>query len=478
MAETRKPAWAGRFYPADASELKRTVAGFLDAAGPAEFKGDVLGGLVPHAGYVYSGPVAAHTYRALKGREIDTVVLLGACHGVSAPGLALDDHDAFGSPLGDVPVDTGLVRALAGGHPDIRVLRDAHAEEHSLEVQLPFLRAVLPDARIVPAATNVRDLPAAKELGEALGRGLKDRRAAVIVSADLSHFPSQKDSKRIDPACLQACASLNPDYFWNTERALTGLGIPELHCASCGAGAVTVGLSAVLEMGADAARALRYASSADTRGDPGRVVGYGAAVFLRTGEPRDERFFLLSDRDRADLLSIARGALERRLGAGAEPGIEVFDNTHLNLPCGVFVTWWKKGAAELELRGCVGMPYPEMSLGNAAARYAVTSALEDTRFPPVSREELKDLVCEVSVLSPMTPARREDIRPGIGVMMRRGGRRGLFLPEVWEKLPDKERFMGELCSQKVGVERDAWKADDAELYTFRTQVVMEGGSAS
>lgn len=473
MANVRPPAAAGKFYPADPADLSREVEALLKAAPKAPFEGEPLGLLVPHAGYPYSGPVAARAYKALEGVRFDTVVALGASHFESSPALSVDPCTAYRTPLGEVSVDLDLVEALRA-LPGTRVSRKAHAEEHSIEVQLPFLQKAFPSAKLVPVVTNAADADAAREIGRALAKAMKGRKALLLISSDFSHFPSGEDARRVDPACLEACSSLDPEYFLQSCRAVEGLRIRNLQCACCGAGAVAAGLAALSELGADRFQALDCRSSADTAGEPGRVVGYGAALFTRTGKPRAEALFSLSAADKARLLALARSALEAYLKTRRAPRTAVFDEPLLNLPCGVFVTWWLRSpGGRRALRGCVGAPHPEKTLGNAAAHYAVVAAAEDTRFDPIGAGELDRLVCEVSALSPMRRGTLEDVRHGAGVMLVAGGRRGLFLPEVWESLPEKERFLGELCAQKLGLPRDAWKGPGLEFYTFRTQSFEE-----
>jgi len=473
MTSVRAPAAAGRFYPDGTKELSDEVDRLLSGAPRDVPDGEVLGALVPHAGYPYSGPTAARVYRALRGLDFETVVVLGAPHREPSTGLCLDACSSYRTPLGEVAVDTDLVEALRG-RPDVTVSHRAHAEEHSIEVQLPFLQKVLPSAKLVPIVTAAPDAAKARALGRILAGALKGRKALLLVSSDLSHFPSQADSRRVDPACLEACSGLDPEYFLLASRAIMDLHVRNLQCACCGEGAVATALAALSELGADRFQNLEYRSSADTGGEPERVVGYGAALFTRTGKPRGGDLFTLSPEDKARLLALARGALETYLKTRREPRAAVFDEPRLNLPCGVFVTWWLRGpGGRRSLRGCVGATHAEKTLGNAAAHYALVAATEDPRFDGIRADELDRLVCEVSVLSPMSPSAFDDVRPGVGVMLSAEGRRGLFLPEVWEHLPGKDEFLGELCSQKMGLPHDAWKGAGFEVFTFRTQSFEE-----
>jgi len=472
MGGVREAAAAGRFYPGDKVELGGLVDRLLADAPHEAARGAVLGGLVPHAGFAFSGPTAARTYRALEKLFPETVVVLGTGHFSKAPGLVIDACDGYATPLGTYPVDAGLRDALASAHPAIRIASGPHAEEHSVETQVPFLQRVLPDAKLLPVLTNLEDECRAEELGKALADVLAGRRAVVLAASDLSHFPSAVDAERVDLAGLDAASQLSPAYLWASARALVGLGVPGLSCAWCGLGAMAVALHALRGMGADHARLLDYTNSGQITRDPSRAVGYGAMIFSRTGRQGEAGLRFSSEEQRA-LLDTARSAVESVLKGGGEPRRALSAMPRLNLPAGVFVTWWRRGKVGEALRGCIGTVAAEETVANNAAVYAVRSAAEDPRFPPVTAEELPGLTVEVSVLSPMRRCRPEDIQPGQGVSLLYRGRRGLFLPEVWEHLPDKEAFMGELCSQKAGLPRDSWKRPDAELRIFSTESFSE-----
>ena len=469
----RPAEFAGRFYPESPEELSLEIDSYLDKAGPTGIEGEVVAALVPHAGYPYSGPVAAWTYKALRGLKFDVVAILGSPHRAPSPGLLLDERPAYRTPLGEVPVALYVLDKLRRSAACARVCPEAHADEHSVEVQLPFLQKTLEGFSILPMTVGARSAEEAKPLGEALAEALKGRRALVLASADLSHYPSREDARRADQACLQAAAVMDPDYLFITESALMSLRVRSMRCACCGTGALAVAQAAASGLGADRGQILRYANSGDVSGDPSQVVGYGSLVFLRTGKPKEERLFALSESDKKELLSLAKKSLEDHLRKGAEPKPVLFENPRLNMPSGVFVTWWLRGEAGLDLRGCIGDPYAEKTLGNAVGYYAIQSATSDPRFPRIRACELPRLACEVSALSPMMPSSLDRVRPGIGVMLVSGDRRGLFLPEVWEKLPEKDKFLGELCRQKLGLPYDAWKTSRLEVFTFSSQVAIE-----
>ncbi|MFH2203338.1 MAG: AmmeMemoRadiSam system protein B [Elusimicrobiota bacterium] len=470
---SRPPAVAGRFYPGDPGKLRTEVDGMLDAAPDPVPDDNAVGGVSPHAGYAFSGRLAARVCKALKHKRPKTIVLLGTAHHEEVGGLALPDTASFATPLGEVPVDTGMAEALLAAHPEVKISPAAHAREHSLEVQLPFLQRAHEGAHILPLLTGVKNRGSAEELGRELGRLIKERDALLIVATDLSHFPSDSGARRSDLALLAALEKMDADFLWDADRALMRLDIPQLHCTACGLGAAAVGITACLELDAGVCEVLQYANSYDISGDAERVVGYGAALFKKGARP-DGPFFGLGEQEKSALLKLARAALAEYLRTGKEPAPRAFDLPLLNLPGAAFVTWTERSAsAERELRGCVGTTLRDRTIGNCVAHFAVRSAVSDTRFTPVAAADLPALHAEVSVLSPSRPSTAEAVRPGQGVVFELGRARGLFLPLMWERYPDKEKFMNVLAGSKAGAREDAWRDPAAKLWTFEAEAFGE-----
>jgi len=290
----RQPAVAGGFYPDDPDVLRAMVDGLLSAVrdevaapgAPARTRAGRLAGLlVPHAGLAYSGLVAAHAWRLLATDPPDTAVLLGTNHAAGwLRGIGAWDAGAWNSPLGRVQVDEGLAGAIAGLGPGFSVDRAAHSDEHSLEVQLPFLRRVAPATRIVPLAVSTGTGAAAREVGQRLGRLLAERRAAgerivLVVSSDAAHYPAARDAERATEVLLSPLLALDPVGLAEREEGLVTAGIPGLRCGMCGIEPSVVGLAALRALGATRGELLAAATSADAGGDPRRTVGYIAAAF-------------------------------------------------------------------------------------------------------------------------------------------------------------------------------------------------------
>jgi hypothetical protein len=468
-SKVRLPAAAGRFYPSDPGTLRDTVDRLLAAAPQSKVPGRIVAALCPHAGYDYSGAPTAQVCRALAGLSPEVVAVVGTAHFAERPGFFLAEHSALRTPLGDVPVAEKEAAQLLKACPEATASAAAHAQEHSVEVVLPFLQRTLKDFKLLPVVSSGQSLSEAQRFGRALAGVLKGRRALIIAASDLSHYPALEVARQVDPASLESFLTIDADYLWRTEAALMALDAPELHCTWCGKAAAAAVQTAAVSLDADWGEALACTNSADSGGDEGRTVGYGAALLLCRGKSRPWPMEQVTTEEKAALLALARQSVLDSL-AGKRRRPRLFAQPRFNLPAAVFVTWTKKDG---DLRGCIGTTVPRDTLGNAVAHYAVCSAAEDPRFPAVSEDELSGLRAEISILSAPRPARPEDIRPGLGVIVGRGSRQGLFLPQVWEKLPGREEFMAYLCEQKAGLPPDAWKKPGAEISTFTVTAFEE-----
>jgi AmmeMemoRadiSam system protein A len=353
--------------------------------------------------------------------------------------------------------------------PEAKASAAAHAQEHSVEVLLPFLQRTFKDFRLIPVVSNSQSLSEAERFGRALAGVLKGRKALIIAASDLSHYPARKVAGQVDPASLESFLTLEPDYLWSTEAALMSLDAPGLHCTWCGKAAAAAVQEAAARLGADWGEALSCTNSADSGGDQGRTVGYGAALLLCRGQSRPWPMEQVSAEDKSELLALARASVLAKL-RGERNRPRLFERPRFNLPAAVFVTWTRRDG---DLRGCIGTTAPRDTLGNAVAHYAVCSAADDPRFSAVNEDELSGLRAEISILSAPRPARPEDIRPGLGVIVGRGRRQGLFLPQVWEQLPGRDEFMAHLCEHKAGLPPDSWTKDGMELFTFTVTAFEE-----
>jgi AmmeMemoRadiSam system protein B len=278
--KVRPAAVAGSWYPGTAPALTREVDGYLEAVSDTP-PGEPLALIAPHAGLMYSGPVAAHAYRLLQGRQVDVVVLLGPSHYVAFEGVAVADQDAFETPLGLVPVDRAVADALVAASPVMHVRPAAHAREHALEMQLPFLKRVLPAVRIVPLVMGFQTRETIEAAAAALADVLAGRRAVLVASTDLSHYFDAATARRLDGRVIAHVERFDveglQDEFERYPEHERGRFV------ACGGGAALAVMRAARALGARDARVLRYATSGDVSGDYGAVVGYLAAAFGRFG---------------------------------------------------------------------------------------------------------------------------------------------------------------------------------------------------
>ncbi len=286
----RRPAHAGSFYPAEPEALTALVDEQLAAAAartPRFPHGALAGLLVPHAGLVYSGPVAAVAWSVVGQEPPTTIVIAGTNHWAPAfRGVGVWSAGSWQTPLGDLPVDAGLARRIEALGPPFRSEFDGHRAEHSIEVQLPFVARVAPRARIVPLLVSPRTVGDTIRAGEGLGRLLAGLRAsgeriALVGTSDLAHYPDDALAREVDAEILEPILDLDPTEVARREEEIRGRGAPGLVCGLCGLEPVLFTMAAAEEMGARSGQLLAEATSADVPiGDPDRVVGYAAVAFV------------------------------------------------------------------------------------------------------------------------------------------------------------------------------------------------------
>jgi hypothetical protein len=418
------------FYPGDARALAAEVEALLGRVQQLAPRLDFPKALVvPHAGYIYSGQVAARAYGELGAARglVRRVVLLGPAHRVAVRGLAVPTAHAFATPLGQVPVDAEALRAVQD-LPQVLYSDAAHALEHSLEVQLPFLQQQLGDFALVPFAVGMASV---EEVAQVLERLWGGRETLIVISTDLSHYHSYDEARSIDSATLARIAACATDI--DPEEA-------------CGATPLN-GLLSLARTRKLPVRLLAACNSGDTAGGKRQVVGYSSFALYDGAE--------VSPAQAGEaLLGIACGAIERQLFQKAMTSL---DAPWLRQAGATFVTLKKNGA----LRGCIGSLQAERPLAEDVAQNALGAAFRDPRFPALTAEEWPQCEVEVSLLCAprlLSFADEADlmaqIRPGEdGLILEAQGRRGTFLPQVWESIPDTRAFLRELV-KKAGLPPD------------------------
>jgi len=453
----RKAVWAGQFYDLDARRLAARIDGLLaEAPAGAAASGGIEALIVPHAGYIYSGRTAASAYARIRGGGYETVVVIGPAHRYGFRGCSIYPRGGFETPLGVAAVDEALASALmkASGYGFVA---EAHREEHSVEVQIPFIQRILPEAKILPVVMGVPDAKTVRKLASALTRTCAGKKVLVVASTDMSHFLSKTKANSEDAKTIDLIRDLDAAAIM--EKMEAGANI------LCGGAAVAAAILYVQGLGPGRAEILGYADSSEASGDESRVVGYGAAALLADANEAGPAFGLTPD-EKSELLDLARAAVEAwvRNGSVVESAPR---SPSLLEKRGAFVTLTIRGA----LRGCVGYIAPVLPLHRAVVQAAIYAAVEDRRFEPVSAEELGRLDYEISALSPpediSDPSR---IRVGThGLIIEKDGRKGVLLPQVAvENGWDRGRFLEEIC-RKAGLPPNAWKKG-AKLQTFEAVV--------
>ncbi len=444
----KDPSVAGTFYPADKKELRETVEGFLAKAEKGQRNGKLIALVSPHAGYRFSGQVAAYGYKEIKDSGIKKVILIGPSHHSAFKGASVYTKGSFRTPLGDVKIDETLTAGLLDEKADIRFYPEAYEKEHSIEVQLPFLQTVLKDFTIVPILIG----SPTKQTFEHLISGLTDmldEKTLIIASSDLSHYHDYARAKEMDGKIISAIERLS---VMDVAQLLQN-GEAEL----CGSFPVVIAMEAAKRYGATVGIVFNSANSGDVTGEKDKVVGYASLGLFKS---------LYTEEEKRELLSLARSAITEYVKNGKAQEVEM-KNWKLRADGAVFVTIKEKGS----LRGCIGHVQAIMPLYQSVIKNAVAACSVDPRFPPMNKEELKDMEIEVSVLSPLIPVKDvKDIRVGKhGLLIRKGQQSGLLLPQVPTEFGwDRETFLEQLCA-KAGLPKGSWK--DAELYSFTAEII-------
>jgi AmmeMemoRadiSam system protein B/AmmeMemoRadiSam system protein A len=466
VQDIRHPVVAGSFYPSEPTELRDLIHALLDQAEP--MPQEPIAVIVPHAGYLFSGAVAATAFRQLEGRRYEAIIVLGTNHSAADfRKIAVWPSGAYSTPLGLLPVDAELAQSIIEANPE-RIVADRSAQlaEHSIEVELPFLQCLDGCDAFVPIMIGEPSWENCQTLSEVLVKVLSGKKALIVASSDLSHYPSYQDAVSVDLSSLLAICSMDTAAVLNNTRGWITQGVPNLVCTMCGEGPVLTAMMAAQGLGANRGTLLHYANSGDTPyGDRDQVVGYGAVVLWQG------KTAVLDADQRAELLQIARQTLVEYLSTGAIPDITPVAPV-LRQPNGAFVTLKADG----QLRGCIGNTWGREPLYRTAQQMAIAAATRDLRFAPLSVEELEDTRIEISVLSPLRYVHdAEEIRVGRdGLYITLGSDSGLLLPQVpVEQGWDRAEFLRQICF-KAGLTADAWK-EGALLYRFGAQVFGEEG---
>jgi AmmeMemoRadiSam system protein B/AmmeMemoRadiSam system protein A len=475
-SDVKKADLAGSWYPSSKAILASTLNSCFEKAPSARIDGELFAFIVPHAGYQFSGPVAARAFKAVRDKKIDTVIVLGFSHKNFFNGISVYDRGSFATPLGDIQVDSELARELISKNPRMSFNPELFYGENSIEMQLPLIKFALPDARIVPVVFGTRDFEDASVFADALASSLKGKNGyLVMASTDLSHYHPYDEAVTIDNRTISLISKMKAQDLYDEAMAE--------RCELCGLMPVTSLLLAAENLGYDKVKVLDAENSGDTYGDRSRVVGYVAAAVYRdspqslpdrqAGTVKERGGGMLNDAQKKRLLQIARESIRTFVTKGERIAFKEADPA-LNREFGAFVTLHKDG----QLRGCIGSMVGQGPLCRTIADMAIEAATGDPRFRRLSSAEIDKVDIEISVLSPLKRVKSyEEIRiPGDGVLVRKGFSSGIYLPQVATETGwNRDQFLTSLCASKAGIDPQAWRDPSTEMYVFTAEVFGEKG---
>lgn len=444
----KEPSVAGTFYPADKENLQKIVQEFLSKVSKVKTSERLIALISPHAGYIYSGQVAANGFKQLEGRSINKVILIGPSHHMGFKGASVYTKGFFRTPIGDVLINEKLAEEIVNEQADVKFLKEAFEKEHSLEVQLPFLQTVLKDFTIVPILVGSPSKKTFNHLTAKISEIL-DEKTIIIASTDLSHYHDYEKAKEMDSKIISAIERLS----LKDAESLLRTGEAEF----CGGYSLIIAIEAARMAGANIGMTFKYANSGDVTGDKNRVVGYASIGLFK--EP-------LTENEKKELISLAKDAIQEYVTKKRVIEKEI-KNPKFKTDGAVFVTIKEKG----QLRGCIGHVQPYMALYKSVIENAISAASEDPRFIPVTEDELKDLDIEITLLSPLLPVNNVNniIIGKHGLVIRKYNHSGILLPQVPVEFGwDRDTFLKQIC-YKAGLPGDAWK--DAELYYFTAEII-------
>lgn len=471
--QNRKAYAAGRFYTDNPVALKTQLQQLFAKAQPRKEGASPLAIVVPHAGYLYSGEVAASGFNQIdSNRKFEHIFVIGSSHTSSFQGASVYCDGDYETPLGIVKVDTDLAKKLVAENKILKSYTEPHLYEHSLEVQLPFLQYYLKkDFSIVPIILGSSSGDTPQKLATALKPFLNEK-SLFVISSDFSHYPSYTNARTADQAIAEAIQTNKPAKLLAALEKNQEKNIPGLATSLCGWSSVLTLLYMTEKMPGISVDLVEYKNSGDSPdGDKDRVVGYYSIAFNHAEQIGKAGEFSLDESDKNFLLKLARNTITDYIKKGITPEVETTNlSATLKTPCGAFVTLNKDG----KLRGCIGRFNPEQPLWKVVQTMAIAAATQDYRFDPVTSGEISQLEIEISVLTPLKRIKsaNEFTLGKQGIYIKKGNQTGTFLPQVAEQTGwSKEEFLGHCAQDKAGIGWNGWKS--AELYTYEALVFKE-----
>ena len=459
---------AGKWYSPSPVDLQAELRGYLNEAHVPEIEGTPIAFIVPHAGFRFSGKVAAYSYKLIEKINPKTIVLVGfSHHNFKKDTASVLTDDYFSTPLGKIFVDKEMSKTLLESSDIFKDLPEAYQGENSIELQIPFIQIVSPKSKIVVLALMDQSEKNLIEISRILTKTLKQQDDYILIaSTDLSHYLKYDEARVQDLNTIEKIKEIDPQSMYRNS-------LLEDHKWMCGYGALYVVMNVAKNLGAESVEVLKYMNSGDTAGNKNRVVGYLSAV-MAIEDKGKEAVKMLSKEECKKMLILARTAITNYLDTGKHLKLEKneFKEKTLNEKMGAFVTLHKGG----DLRGCIGHMESSGPLYETVAQMAVAAAVQDPRFTALTKEELDEIDLEISALSPMKKIDdHNEIQVGThGVMVRKGLQGGVYLPQVADEAGwNKEEFLNSLCGQKAGIPADSWKTGECDMYIFTAEVFGE-----
>lgn len=441
----RDPVFPGSWYPENKNELADLVNEYLDNAQKLEIDGEIKAIIVPHAGYAYSGQIAATAFKQLE-KEYDNVFLIGPSHRYSLTGASISNFDYYSTPLGEIKLSKKIQEMLK--EKLINNIEEAHENEHSLEIELPFLQRQLNGFEIIPILVGPIDTNEFKDL---LNKYLGEN-DLIVASVDLSHYYNYNEAVQLDSYSIGKILDLDDEAILSSE-----IDAPWA-------------ISSLLKIAKEKSwkpYLIIYANSGDVTGDEESVVGYASIIFVETLSEDEKRF----------LLELARESAETYLKEGKK--LEINERKipkKLKNKMGCFVTFTE----DEQLRGCIGDILPKRPLYECVIENAINAAINDMRFNPVIYEEMKEIKIDINILSaPILLDRKnpEELLVKLkpfehGVVLKRELYQSTYLPIVWKQISNKQDFLSNLCV-KGQMEADCWKDPKTEIYVYTAENFAE-----
>lgn len=473
VLQNRKPSAAGKFYTNNPGELKAQLQQLFSKSVQKKSKNNPLAIVVPHAGYVFSGEVAASAYNQIDpNRQFERIFIIGSSHTTTFPGASVYCSGNYETPLGSVQVDIELAKQLVAENELLKSYPEAHLHEHSLEVQLPFLQYHMQtDFKIVPVIIGSSNVETSQKLA-AIFKPYLNEKNLFVISSDFSHYPNYHDAIKADQITAEAIKTNHPEKLIAALKDNEKKNITGLVTSLCGWSSVLTLLSMTVQMPDMTIDLVQYKNSGDSRyGDRDRVVGYYAISFFQDEQNNDSDGYHISSEDKKYLLKLAHETVKEYIKKGTLPDVDPAElSDTLKTSCGAFVTLYINSS----LRGCVGRFDAAIPLWKVVQLMAVSATTQNHRFQKIQPNEFDQLKIEISVLTPLKRIQSADefIMGKHGIYMKKGNSSGTFLPQVATKTDwNKEEFLGHCARDKAGIGWGGWRT--AELYTYEAMVFGE-----